>query len=97
MGARDLGTTMAAQAQVGEAMVTVQASIYARLVATADLAPLDGLPIPPEFLMRAATLGYTHIKHVRLVSPEKLVEDLGAEATLSIRAALVAFGLAELR
>jgi len=80
---------------LGEPTVTVPSSTYARLLATADLAPLYALPIPQVFLQQAATLGYTHIRHVRLVPAEKLALDLGEEATASILATLAAFGLSE--
>ncbi|MGM9480021.1 hypothetical protein ACS5PN_02400 [Roseateles sp. NT4] len=95
MGAIELGAGRSG-ALLGEPTVTVAASTYIRLQSTADLAPLYALPIPQVFLQRAATLGYTHIRHVRLVPAAKLVQDLGEEATESILSTLAAFGLSEL-
>lgn len=75
--------------------VTVSASKYMRLLSTADMAPLDVLPIPPAFLQRASTLGYTHVRSVRLLPRSQLVRDLGEDATDSILSVLDSFGLAE--
>ncbi len=94
MGASELGAGRTG-GLLSEPTVTVTASTYTRLLSTADLAPLYALPIPQAFLQRAATLGYTHIRHVRLVPAEKLAQDIGEEATQSILSTLQAFGLSE--
>jgi hypothetical protein len=84
-----------ADASLREPTMTVKVATYRRLLATADMAPLYVLPIPQVFLQRAATLGYTHIRNVRLLPRSKLVSDLGEEATESILSVLTTFGLAE--
>ena len=85
-----------AAAPVRDPTVTVSASKYRRLLLTADMAPLDVLPIPPAHLKRASTLGYTHVRSVRLRTRSQLVLDLGEDATDSILSVLDTYGLAEL-
>jgi hypothetical protein len=94
MGASELSSARA-DILLGEPTVTITASTYGRLLATADFAPLYALPIAQAYLQRASTMGYTFIRHVRLVPAEKLSVDLGEEATEAIRSALAAFGLSE--
>jgi hypothetical protein len=95
MGALDVELSQDVAA-ICEPTVTMTAATYRRLLATADMAPLYVLPIPPVFLQRAATLGYTHIRNVRLLPRTKLANDLGEDATASILSVLATFGLTEL-
>lgn len=77
--------------------VLLSASEYRRLLDIVDQAPIDSLPIPPDARRRAEILGYSLIRHVRLVPEKKLAEDLGADVAHALHTALAAVGLAPAR
>lgn len=77
----------------GARAVLLSAIAYGKLLDLVDHAPIGGLSISPTVRRHAETLGYTQVRHVRKIPMTKLVDDLGRDDALALRAALAEIGL----